>query len=144
MTDGGVSCAFIVDCSGLHEIATTRSNSIKETCLDYLSKGIIGVPACVWKEFVELYEDEAVKLEPHIANKVRMKRRYLVGGAAIADGLNPGFSLSPYDLMTDYYAASICSIEGHTLITVASQLAEYRKMRCCEVVDLGTWAAGRQ
>jgi hypothetical protein len=95
-------------------------------------------------QFVELYEDEAVKLEPHIANKVRMKRRYLVGGAAIADGLNPGFPLSPYDLMTDYYAASICSIEGHTLITVASQLAEYRKMRCCEVVDLGTWAAGRQ
>ncbi len=119
MSDDDPPCAFIVDCAGLHEIATTKSNSVRSVCFDHLSKGIIAVPVCVWREFEELYEDEATALAPHVTQKLRMKKSYLVGGAAIADSMNPGFPMSPYDGMTDYYAASICSIEGFTLITAS-------------------------
>ncbi len=52
-------CSFIVDCAGLHEIASTQSNSVKDCCLECLARGIIGVPTRVWQEFEELYEDEA-------------------------------------------------------------------------------------
>jgi hypothetical protein len=70
-----------------------------------------------------------------------MKKSYLIGGAAIADGMNPRFPMSPYDEKTDYYAASICSIEGYTLITAGSQMKEYAKMNCCTVVEVSVWSA---
>lgn len=143
MSEGDSPCTFVIDCAGLHEVATTKSNSVKSTYLEHLSAGTIGVPACVWQEFETLYEDEAAALAPHVASKIRMKKNYLVGGAAIADSMNPGFSLSPYDEKTDWYAASICSIEGYTLITAVSQLKEYLKMNCCQVVEVNAWAAGR-
>jgi hypothetical protein len=140
MNDGDPPCAFVVDCAGLHEIATTKSNSVKSVCLDHLSKGIIAVPACVWQEFEKLYETEAATLAPYVKRKLRMKQSYLIGGAAIADSMNPHFPMSPYDQLTDYYAASICSIEGYTLITAQSQIQEYTKMNRCVVVELSAWS----
>lgn len=141
MYEGDLPCSFVVDCAGLHEIATTQSNSVKSICLDRLAKGIIGVPACVWQEFQELYEDEAAILAPTIKRKLRMQKRYYIGAAAIADNMNSRFSLSAYDQRTDWYAASICSIEGYTLLTVGSQLNEYQRMGCCTAVAITVWAA---
>lgn len=119
---------YIVDCAGLHEIACTKSNSIKSTCLSYLSKGKIGVPSCVWKEFKELYEDEANLLETHISSKIKTTKKHLIGGAAIADGMNPGFQISPYNQMSDFYTVSIAAADGYTIITSKSQQSEYSKM----------------
>jgi hypothetical protein len=130
MCEADAPCCCIVDCAGLHEIATTQSNSIKTICIDLLSKGIIGVPACVWHEFEELYEDEAATLAPFVKHKVRMQKNYRIGAAAIADKLNSGFSLSPYDEKTDWYAASICTIEGYTLLTIAQLMNQYQRMGC--------------
>jgi hypothetical protein len=141
MNDGDSPCAFVVDCAGLHEIATTKSNTVRSVCLDHLSKGSIAVPACVWQEFETLYEDEAAALAPHVKRKLRMKKSYLIGGAAIADSMNPVFPMSPYDGKTDYYAASICSIEGYTLITAGYQMKEYAKMNCCTVVEVSDWSS---
>jgi hypothetical protein len=140
MCEDGPPCSFVVDCAGLHEIATTQSNSIKSICLDGLAKGIICVPACVWQEFHELYEDEAVSIAPHVKRKLRMHKKYYIGAAAIADGMDARFSLSAYDLRTDWYAAAICSIEKYTLLTMSSQLNEYQRMGCCTVIAITEWA----
>ena len=133
----------MVDCSGLSEIASTKSDNLKSLYLDRLSKGIIGVPTCVWQEFQELYEDQAVALEPYVARKINMKKRYNVGAASIADKTNSRFSQSPYDCHSDLYAASICSIEKYTLLTTSSQLKGYKDMACCEVSELVAWANGQ-
>jgi hypothetical protein len=133
MCDDEPPCSFVVDCAGLHEIATTQSNSIKSICLDRLAKGIICVPACVWQEFQELYEDEAASLAPHVKRKLRMHKKYYIGG------MNSRFSLSAYDLRTDWYAAAICSIEHYTLLTMSSKLNEYRRMGCCTVIAITEW-----
>jgi hypothetical protein len=138
MTEANSKCLYLIDCSGLHELANTKSNSLKTLCIDFLSKGIISVPACVWQEFEELFEDEAAQLAPSVLHKVKMKKKYFVGAAWIADKSNPGFPLSPYDNYGDWYAASICSIEGYTLLTASSQLRRYEKMDCCKVADLAT------
>ena len=127
---------YLMDSSGLHELANTTSNRIRTLCLDYLSKGNIVVPIVVWQEFQQAFEDEAEQLAPYVTHKVKMKKAYLVGAASIADRSNPGFSLSPYDNQTDWYAAAICSIEGYVLLTTASQLYKYRKMKCFSFAEL--------
>jgi hypothetical protein len=140
--DAADECLCIIDCSGLHEIASTNSDNLKSLYLDRLSKGVIGVPICVWQEFRDLYEDEAASLELHVAHKIKMKKQYYVGAARIADKINSSLSKGPYDNQSDLYAASICSIEKYTLLTTQSQLADYKQMDCCEVSDLVTWANG--
>jgi hypothetical protein len=138
MSEDDPPCLFIVDCAALHEIASTRSNIVRSNCLDCLARGVIGVPACVWQEFKDAYEEEAAELESAVSLKLRMKRDYRIGAAAIAERLNSGFN--PYDMKTDLYAASICTIEGHTLLTINSRLAAYKKMGCRAVVAITTWA----
>ena len=135
--DGEIECIYIIDCAGLREIATTTKNSSKAFCNELLSNGAIGVPACVWAEFAEMYPAEAEALSPYVKKKIRMKKAYLIGGAAIADKMNPGFPLSPYDELTDYYAASIAKIENRTLVTNGdSQVDLYKKMKACECVQV--------
>jgi hypothetical protein len=136
-------CNCIIDCSGLHEVASTMPTDTKFICLDALANGIIGVPAAVWSEFEELYADEAQQLEPHVLHKVRMTKKYRVGAASIADKNNVRFSRSPYDRHTDLYAASICLIEGHLLLTSATQLSYYKQLDCCKVSEVGSWANGQ-
>lgn len=129
----------VVDCYGLHEIASSTSANLKAVFLDLLSEGVVGVPTCVWKEFREIYEDEAAELAPFVKIKISLTKIYKVGAASIADKLNSGFSRGPYDAQTDLYAASIAVSEGYLLLTSSSQLGEYAKMDC-EALDLLTWA----
>lgn len=132
-------CSCVVDCAGLHEIGSTKSDNLKSLYLDRLKKGNIGVPAIVWREYKELYEEEALIIEPSVAHKINMKRAYRVGAARIADKMNSGFSRGPYDSETDLYTAAIASIEGYKLLTSSSQVNEYDGMDC-DVIDLISWA----
>jgi hypothetical protein len=138
MSDG-VKCQCAIDCAGLHEIARMTGN-LKAVFLDHLSTGLIGVPACVWQEFQDIYEDDAPEIGPHIAVKINMKKTYHVGAASIADKMNSRFTLGPYDRQADLYTASICSIEKYTLLTSKIQIADYQKMNCCAVSELIEWA----
>jgi hypothetical protein len=90
----------------------------------------------VWQEFEELFEHEAAQLASYVAQKIRMKPKYHIGAAAIADKCNPGFPLSPYDNKTDWYAASVSVVEKRTLITAADQLKMYMKLGCSSVMSL--------
>ena len=142
MSKPASNCECVVDCHGLHEIACTKSNNLKSHYINALSSGQIGVPAIVWQEFKELYEEEAAELEPHISKKIIMKRAYQVGAARIADKNGSRFFQAPYDSRSDLYAASICSIESYTLLTVASELGSYQKLKCCNALELVSWANG--
>jgi hypothetical protein len=132
MTDADAEEIYLVDCHGLREIAKSKSNSLKSM----LSNGTIVVPSCVWQEFSELFEEEAAVLAPLVHNKLTMKRAYHIGAASIAERSNPGFSSSPYDSNIDLYCAAICAAEGYTLLTTVSRFSKYKKMRCCEVMDV--------
>ncbi|MGY2931849.1 hypothetical protein ACVWZ6_001451 [Bradyrhizobium sp. GM6.1] len=139
MTDETQECKCVIDCAGLHELVNTQSNNLKKPLIDALAAGEIGVPAIVWKEFKELYEDEAEELEPSVIYKIPMKKQYRVGAARIADRLNSGFSRGPYDSETDLYTAAIASLQDYPLITSAAQAPYYDRMGC-EVLDLAGWA----
>jgi hypothetical protein len=91
MSDDPPGCSCVVDCSGLHEIASIKSDNLKSLYLDQLKQGTIAVAACVWKEFQDLYDDEASGLAPYVTVKINLKRAYYVGAARIADKLNSGF-----------------------------------------------------
>jgi hypothetical protein len=132
-------CSCVVDCAGLHEIGSTKSNNLKTLYLDNLKSGNIGVPAIVWHEYKELYEEEAVEIEPFVSRKIRITRKYQVGAARIADQKNSGFSRGPYDGESDLYTAAIASIEDYILLTTTDQLREYDGMDC-NVSDLSSWA----
>jgi hypothetical protein len=139
MGDDPPECTCVVDCSGLHEIANLKSDNLKSLFLDQLKKGIIAVPACVWQEFQDLYDDEASSLELYVTIKINMKNAYCVGAARIADRLNSGFSRGAYDRQTDLYTASIAWREDYRLLTSTSQLTYYKGMGC-KVSDLVAWA----
>jgi len=115
------------------------SNNMKQQFLEALSTGAIGVPACVWQEFQEIFEEEAAEIESYIARKIRMKKAYYVGAASIADKANSRLSQSPYDSNSDLYSAAICSIEQYTLLTTDVQAAMYDNLNCCQAVDLEAW-----
>jgi hypothetical protein len=90
MNEEASKCSCVVDTSGLHAIAAASGN-LQSILLDKLKSGVIGVPACVWQEFGELYEEEVAILAPNIGNKIIMKRSTYVGAARIAEQLNSGF-----------------------------------------------------
>jgi hypothetical protein len=136
-------CSCVVDCAGLHEIASTKSDNLKSLYLDSLKNGVIAVPSRVWQEYSELYEDEAAIIEASISRKINVTRAYQIGAARIADQKNSGFSRGPYDNESDLYTASIASIEHYILLTTKSQLPEYFGMSC-KVLDLLTWVEGRE
>jgi hypothetical protein len=131
------SSSIALDCTKSRPLSPIASNRFAWTASQ---RGSSACPACVWQEFQELYEDEAASLAAHVKRKLRMQKKYYIGAAAIADGMNSRFSLSAYDLRTDWYAAAICSIEQYTLLTTSSQLSEYRRMGCCTVVEITVWA----
>ena len=139
MNDDAPISKCVIDCAGLHEIASTKSNNLKSLYLDQLKCGVIAVPACVWKEFQEIYDDEALSLAPYIANKINLKNAYYKGAARIADKLNSGFPRGAYNRQTDLYTASIASIEECRVLTTSAQQKVYEEMGC-EVQDLVTWA----
>lgn len=136
MADAVPGCLYVIDTGGLLELARSKSNSLKNLCFDYLSKGTMAVPVCVWKEFANLYEREAKALAAHVQNKISLKKKYHIGAAAIADNCNPGFPLSPHDERTDWYTASISIAEGWTVVTAGNRLAAYKKLGCTDAVSL--------
>jgi hypothetical protein len=133
-----------IDCSGLHKIGVvlrvSTSNSLKNFLIEQLSSGAIAVPAVVWQELEEVYEEDAEVLKPHIKKKIILnKRKYTVGAAAIADKLKADFSRGPYDRNSDLYAAAICSAEKYTLLTAEPNVPYFEQMQCCDVKDVVSW-----
>lgn len=100
----------------------------------------MAVPSIAWKEFQDLYEDEAGVLEPHITKKVSLGKKYHLGAASIAEGLNSGFPRGAYDQNGDLYTASIAMVEGYQVVTASSQVTAYKTMKCV-AVDVASWAA---
>jgi hypothetical protein len=139
LTDGEAECLCIADTDGLHSIATASGN-LKTTLLDYLEKGVIAVPACAWKEFEELYEDEAEELKPFVTTRIIMKRAFYVGAARIADKLNSGFPRGAHDDNVELLTASIASNKSCRILTSPAQVTIYEKMDC-EASDLANWIA---
>jgi hypothetical protein len=60
--EAGAECPCVIDCAGLHAIASDMSDNLKTTILHYLATGVIAVPTCAWQEFEEAYDDEAAEL----------------------------------------------------------------------------------
>lgn len=137
MSDGAPNCCCVVDTSGLHAIATASGN-LQTILLDKLKSGVIGVPACAWQEFSELYEEEVAILAPHICNKLIMKKSTYVGAARIAERLNSGFPRGAYDGHIELYTASIASNNGYRVLTSADEVGQYARMNC-DVIDIETW-----
>ena len=73
MTEEASQCSSVVDTGGLHAIAAVYGN-LQSILLDKLKSGVIGVPACAWQEFGELYAEKVAIHAPHIGNKIIMKR----------------------------------------------------------------------
>jgi hypothetical protein len=139
MNDDDVECLCIVDTDGLHGLATASGN-LKTTLLDHLQTGLIAVPACAWKEFEELYEEEAEALKPFVTIRVTMKRAYYVGAARIADQLNSGFPRGAYDDSVELFTASIACAKNCRILTSPAQVAVYEAMECA-ASDLVSWVA---
>lgn len=137
MNDAGPSC--IADTQGLLDIAQQKSGNLKKTLLDDLASGTIGVPACAWAEFKELYPDEATELDPYIPEKIAMRKRaYMAKAGMIADQLNNGFSRGPYDDGNDIHVAAIACVDRVTILTSKDQIAIFQAMGCT-ATDLETW-----
>lgn len=132
-------CSCVVDTSGLLAIARTSGN-MQTVLLEKLQNGSIGVPSCAWKEFGELYEEEAALLAPHIAHKIIMKKATYVGAARLAEKLNSGFPRGAYDNHIELYTASISLNAGFRVLTSEDQVSQYAKMKC-DVIDIETWFA---
>jgi hypothetical protein len=139
MTEG-TNCTCVVDTSGLFAISVASGN-LQSILLDELKSGMIGVPACAWQEFSELYEDKSAILAPYIGNKIAMKKSIYVGAASIAEKLNSGFSRGAYDNHIELYTASIAAINGYRVLTSLDQFSQYVKMGC-NVIDIETWVEG--
>ena len=123
MTEEASKCSSVVDTSGLHAIAAASGN-LRSILLDKLKSGVIGVPACAWQEFGELYAEKVAILAPHIGNKIIRKRSTYVGAACIAEKLNSGFPRGAYDNHTELYTASIASTNGYRVVTSSDQVSQ--------------------
>jgi hypothetical protein len=136
MTEEVSKCSCVVDTSGLHAIAAASGN-LQSILLSKLKSGIIGVPACAWHEFSELYEDEVAILAPHIGNKIIMVKSTYIGAARIAERLNSGFPRGAYDGHIEL-SASIASNNGYSVLTSSDQVSQYAGIDC-DAVDIETW-----
>ncbi len=133
------ACECVVETHGLLEIAQTSSGNLKTTLLGQLEAGIIGVPACVWNEFQDLYPDEAEELEGHIPEKISLRKKaYTMKAAVLAEKLNSGFSRGPYDENTDLHTAAIASVEGLAVLTMTGGTGAFEGL-CKKVIDIETW-----
>jgi hypothetical protein len=130
-------CSCIVDTDGLNRIARASGN-LKGILLEHLKSGNIAVPACAWKEFVELYEGEAEALKTYVTSRIIMKRAYYIGAARIADNLNSGFPRGAYDDNVELLTASIASTNGYRILTSSAQVTIYEGMGC-QASDHESW-----
>ena len=140
MSNERAECSCVIDCSGLCEIARTKSNNLKSLYLNRLKDGTIAVSTRSWDEFKEAYPDESATLAPYVSKKIRMNQAHHIGAARLAEKLNSGFSRGPYDGHSELYTASVATLEEYTILTSADQLAVYKRMGCA-AVDLVSWAS---
>lgn len=138
MSDGQIPCLYVIDCSGLHEIACTQSGNLKALYLDQISKGVIAVPTRAWDDFKEIYEDEVGFFENVNLTKIAVKKRHQIGAASLADKLNSRLSISSYNSQSDLYTAAIADSDGLQILTTTAQLKYYKNMDC-KALDLSTW-----
>jgi hypothetical protein len=143
MTKDAPKPTCTVDCTGLLQISTiilkSKSNSLKAFFIEQLESGQIAVPAVVWQEFEEIFDDAAEGVKDHITKKITFRQKYTIGAAALADKTNSQFPRGAYDRQSDYYAASISVVEGITLLTDPDQLGYFAHMGCT-VADPMSWA----
>ena len=137
MSEGDAEYLCIADTDGLHGIAAASGN-LKTVLLSHLQSGLIGVPACAWKEFEELYPYEAEAVKSFVSTRIIMKRAYYVGAARIADKLNSGFPRGAYDDSVELFTASIAFAKKCRIVTSPAQIAVYTAM-ACQASDLDTW-----
>jgi hypothetical protein len=137
LTDALAQCACMADTDGLYAIATASDN-LKPFLLDQLKTGVIGVAACAWKEFGELYADKAEALDPYVSRRIIMKKAYHIGAASKADKLNSGFPRGAYDDNVELITASMASSNGYRILTSTDQLSVYEKMEC-DACEIETW-----
>lgn len=141
MSESGLTCSCLADTHGLLEVAMQTSGNLKTSLLNQISSGIIGIPAMVWQEFKDLYPDKAIVLEPYISatSTIAMKKRaYTAKAGSIAEQLNSGFAVGPYDSGIEIQIAAISSVEKCPILTSTAQLAQYKKMSC-GAIDLEHW-----
>ncbi|WP_156901275.1 hypothetical protein [Nisaea denitrificans] len=139
MSDGSQPSEHIIDVQGLREISLMSGN-LKQVALKRLEDGEIGVPAKVWSEFKEIYEDEADEIEPFVPNKIRITKAHHVAAARCADKMNSGFTLSPYDDNSNQYAAAISISQPATVLTDKHTLPFYSDVDCA-AEDVTEWVA---
>lgn len=141
MSESGLACSCLADTHGLLEVTKQTSGNLKASLLEQISSGMIGVPAMVWQEFKDLYPGEATILEPYISETVTIgmrKRAYTAKAGSIAEKLNSGFAMGPYDSGIEIQVAAIASVEGCPILTSTPQLTQYKKM-ACKAIDLQNW-----
>ncbi len=117
------------------------SGNLKTSLLNQISSGMIGIPAMVWQEFKDLYPDKATALEPYVSATATIgmrKRAYTAKAGSIAEKLNSGFAVGPYDSGIEIQVAAISSVEKRPVLTSTPQLAQYKKMSCT-AIDLENW-----
>jgi hypothetical protein len=137
MNNPASECSCVVDTDGLLRIAKASAN-LKGILIELLTSGQIGVPSCAWKEFQELYEDEAATLKQFVTQRIIMKRAYYIGAARIVDKIGTGFPRGSYDDNVELVTASIAITNGYRVLTSAAQVEVYKKMDC-DSVDLESW-----
>ena len=141
MSESGLACSCLVDTHGLLEVAMQTSGNLKTTLLNQICSGIIGIPAMVWQELKDLYPNEAAALEPYISPTATIgmrKRAYTAMAGSIAEKLNSGCAVGPYDSGIEIQVAAISSVEKCPILTSTPQLAQYKKMSC-GAIDLESW-----
>ena len=139
MTDCSSECCSVIDVHGLHALASLSAN-LRAVAIARLGTGEVGVPTVVWQEFSDLYEDEAADLAPHIARKITLSKKYIVGAASIADQLGARFPDGAYNRNADLYTGAIATVEEFTVVTSLQHSNFYAGMEC-NTLDIHTWAA---
>ena len=141
MSESDLRFSCLADTHGLFEVAMQTSGNLKTSLLEQISSGVIGVPAMVWQEFRDLYPDIATILEPYVSATMTIamrKRAYTAKAGNIAEKLNSGFAMGPYDSGIEIQVAAIASVEKCPILTSTLQLDQYKKM-ACRAIDLENW-----
>ncbi|MEQ1407799.1 hypothetical protein ABK249_23030 [Neorhizobium sp. Rsf11] len=141
MSESVLACSCLADTHGLLQVAMQTSGNLKTSLLEQISSGVIGIPAMVWQEFKDLYPNEASELEPYVSATATIgmrKRAYTAKAGSIAEKLNSGFAVGPYDSGIEIQVAAIASVEKCPVLTSATELFQYKRM-ACGAVDLENW-----
>ena len=94
--------------------------------------------AVVWQEFNEIMPELANEFSNSSLHKIHMKNEYRECAATIAEQADSGFEPRPYDSCSDLYTASICRLEGRTLLTADDNVEYYGRIQACNFAVLSS------